>query len=123
MFRVAQNLIGNSIKAVAETLDENELESADEDEVLGTVIIRCSFDGCHHIFEVVDSGPGMPENVAKRILSGNARSQWSKAGGSGWGTKIVLELTASHGGIVEIDSKIGVGTTFRVRLPHRPDTY
>jgi signal transduction histidine kinase len=123
MFRVAQNLIGNSIKAVAETLDENELDSADEDEVLGTVIIRCSFDGCHHIFEVVDSGPGMPENVAKRILSGNARSQWSKAGGSGWGTKIVLELTASHSGIVEIDSEIGVGTTFRVRLPHRPDTY
>jgi signal transduction histidine kinase len=65
----------------------------------------------------------MPENVAKRILSGNARSQWSKAGGSGWGTKIVLELTASHSGIVEIDSEIGVGTTFRVRLPHRPDTY
>jgi chemotaxis protein histidine kinase CheA len=24
---------------------------------------------------------------------------------------------------VEIDSEIGVGTTFRVRLPHRPDTY
>jgi signal transduction histidine kinase len=61
----------------------------------------------------------MTREIANRILSGNARSQWSKAGGSGWGTKIVLELATSHEGSVEIDSVVGEGTTFRVRFPHR----
>jgi signal transduction histidine kinase len=119
MFRVAQNLVGNSIKAVYETLTDEQLESTPEEEMLGTVTVCCRFEDGHHIFEVIDSGPGMTREIANRILSGNARSQWSKAGGSGWGTKIVLELTASHGGKVEIDSEVGNGSTFRVLIPHR----
>ena len=62
----------------------------------------------------------MSDETARRILSGNARSTWDKASGSGWGTKIVLELTATHEGRVEIDSAPGEGATFRVVLPHRP---
>jgi signal transduction histidine kinase len=120
VFRIVQNLVGNSIKAVYETIEEETLASADEDEFLGTVIVRYRFKSSEHWFEVVDSGPGMPPEVARRILSGNARSQWSKAGGSGWGTKIVLELANSHGGKVEIESEPGHGSTFRVRFPHCP---
>jgi len=30
----------------------------------------------------------------------------------------VLELAATHGGSVDIDSTIGRGSTFRVRFPH-----
>lgn len=119
VFRIVQNLVGNSIKAVRETIADEQIDSASEDDRFGTVISRYRTDGNEHIFEVSDTGPGMPREVANRILSGNARSQWSKAGGSGWGTKIVLELAASHGGKVEIDSEVGAGTTFRVRFPHR----
>lgn len=119
LFRIVQNLVGNSIKAVFETISEEALARADEDEFLGTVTVVYRFIDNEHVFEVKDSGPGMPEIVAKRILSGNARSQWSKAGGSGWGTKIVLELANSHDGVVEIDSELGQGSTFRVRFPHR----
>jgi signal transduction histidine kinase len=120
VFRIVQNLVGNSIKAVYETIEEETLASTDEDEFLGTVLVRYSFKNSEHWFEVVDSGPGMPPEVARRILSGNARSQWSKAGGSGWGTKIVLELANSHDGKVEIESEPGHGSTFRVRFPHCP---
>jgi signal transduction histidine kinase len=120
VFRIVQNLVGNSIKAVHETIEEETLASTDEDEFLGTVLVRYSFKNSEHWFEVVDSGPGMPPEVARRILSGNARSQWSKAGGSGWGTKIVLELANSHDGKVEIESEPGHGSTFRVRFPHCP---
>jgi signal transduction histidine kinase len=119
VFRIVQNLLGNSIKAVYETFSDETVESAAEDAVLGKVRVVYNFSNGQHVFEVVDSGPGMPREVANRILSGNARSQWSKAGGSGWGTKIVLELTASHDGVVEIDSEVGKGSTFRVLLPHR----
>lgn len=119
VFRIVQNLVGNSIKAVYETIEEEALEAAEEDDYLGSVTVRYRFVDGEHWFEVVDSGPGMPPEVARRILSGNARSQWSKAGGSGWGTKIVLELAHSHDGKVEIESEPGHGSTFRVRFPHR----
>lgn len=119
VFRIVQNLVGNSVKAVFETIPDEKIENAEDDETFGSVTVCYRFDNNEHIFEVNDTGPGMTREVANRILSGNARSQWSKAGGSGWGTKIVLELAASHGGKVEIDSEIGQGSTFRVRFPHR----
>ncbi|MBS1700454.1 MAG: GAF domain-containing sensor histidine kinase [Armatimonadetes bacterium] len=119
VFRIVQNLVGNSVKAVYEIIPDEKIDGADEDDTFGSVTVRYQFRDGEHVFEVSDTGPGMTREVANRILSGNARSQWSKAGGSGWGTKIVLELAVSHGGVVEIDSVVGQGSTFRVRFPHR----
>ena len=119
IFRIVQNLVGNSVKAVFETIPDEKLENAEEDETFGSVTVHYRFDNDEHIFEVCDTGAGMTREIANRILSGTARSQWSKAGGSGWGTKIVLELAASHGGKVEIDSEVGKGSTFRILFPHR----
>ena len=122
VFRIVQNLVGNSVKAVYEVIPDELIDQDLEDETYGSVTVIYRYEGEEHIFEVTDTGPGMTKEIALRILSGNARSQWSKAGGSGWGTKIVLELAASHGGTVEIDSEIGQGSTFRVRMPHRAES-
>lgn len=105
VFRVVQNLVSNAIKAVAEG------GSA------GTVRIGYRFDGNAHVISVKDSGPGMTAEIASRILGGNARSVWGKSSGSGWGTKIVLELVGAMGGRVTIDSAPGEGATFNVLLP------
>ena len=121
VFRIVQNVVGNSVKAVYEVIPDEKIEQAEEDETFGSVTVIYRTENTDHIFEVVDTGPGMTRETAKRILKGNARSQWSKAGGSGWGTKIVLELATSHSGKVEIDSIVGEGTTFRVRFPHREE--
>jgi signal transduction histidine kinase len=67
---------------------------------------------------VRDSGPGMTLEVAERILRGTARSMWDKGSGSGWGTKIVLELALTHDAKVTIDSELGKGSSFRVTMPH-----
>lgn len=121
IFRIVQNLVGNAIKAVKETIPEDWRDQfADEDEaIFGEVQVRYRFAEDEHIVEVHDTGPGIPPLVAERILAGTARSQWGKASGSGWGTKIVLELAATHGGTVSIDSTPGHGATFRVKFPHR----
>lgn len=111
IFRIVQNLVGNAIKACQES--PRQTNGSDS---LGTVGVRYAYEGNQHIIEVSDTGPGMTEDVANRILAGTARSQWAKQGGSGWGTKIVLELTATHNGHVEIHSKVGEGTTFRLIL-------
>ncbi|MBI3721759.1 MAG: hypothetical protein HY248_04325 [Fimbriimonas ginsengisoli] len=118
VFRIVQNLVGNAIKAVRETIPEDWEARMAEDSgaIFGEVRIRYAFDG-RHVVEVIDSGPGMSRQTAERILSGNARSRWDKGGGSGWGMKIVLELAATHAGKVEIDSEIDQGSTFRVVFP------
>lgn len=112
VFRIIQNLVGNAIKAVRETAP---LDAAEE-ETIGRVSVRYRFDG-RHVIEVSDTGSGMDAATIQRILSGSARSQWERGTGSGWGTRIVLELAASHGGTVSIDSAKGQGTTFRVCFP------
>lgn len=119
LFRIVQNLVGNAIKAVKETIPEEWAERYDQDSdaVMGEVVIRYFYRDGEHVIEVQDSGPGMSREIAERILSGNARSQWDKGGGSGWGTKIVLELAATHHAKVSIDSEPGHGSIFRVVFP------
>lgn len=117
--RIVQNLVGNAVKAVSEAIPD-ELEFGPGEGVYGEIVVRYRFVGASHRIEVQDSGLGMSKETADRILQGNARSQWMKATGSGWGTRIVLELTAAHNGTVSIDSEIGKGTTFRVCIPHNP---
>lgn len=121
MFRIVQNLVGNAIKAVKETIPDDwqaRFDANDDEVILGEVIVRYFFRDNNHVIEVQDTGAGMPPEVAERILSGKARSQWDKGGGSGWGTKIVLELAGTHDAKVSIDSELGQGSTFRVTFPH-----
>lgn len=125
LFRIVQNLVGNAIKAVRETIPDGWVASLDEDDdysVHGSVLVGYHFGNSCHVIRVRDTGPGMTRETAERILSGNARSQWDKASGSGWGLKIVMELAKSHGACVEIDSELTKGTTFTVTLPHHDQT-
>jgi signal transduction histidine kinase len=115
VFRIVQNLVGNAIKAVKETVPDEPEEGA----TYGRVTVQYQFLNDRHILVVQDTGPGMSRDVADRILSGNARSMWDKASGSGWGTKIVLELASTHQAHVSIESEVGSGTSFRVEFPHR----
>jgi signal transduction histidine kinase len=120
VFRIVQNLVGNAIKAVRETVPDDWQEQVERDDhaVLGEVTVRYKYKKGSHILEVLDTGPGMTREMADLILSGSARSYWAKGGGSGWGTRIVRELAAAHDAAVEIDSELGKGTTFRVVFPH-----
>jgi signal transduction histidine kinase len=124
VFRIVQNLVGNAIKAVKEILTDEQLAQVrhdlDDETGFSEVWVRYKFDGSHHLIEVSDCGAGMTQQTIRKILSGNAKSEWDKQGGSGWGTKIVLELAATHDGEVSIDSTLGEGTTFRILMPHAP---
>ncbi len=122
LFRIVQNLVSNAIKATREVVPDNWKLSAEEDTIYGEVLVKYHFgEGFHHV-EIHDQGPGMSQETANRILQGTARSLWSKNSGSGWGTKIVLELAASHDAQVSIDSTVGEGSTFRVSFPARVGT-
>jgi signal transduction histidine kinase len=121
VFRIVQNLVGNAIKAVQETFPPD-LAPIDPDApptYFGEVAVRYGCRDRWHCIEVDDAGPGMPADVVAAIMSGSAESRWERSGGSGWGTKIVRELTAALGGELEIESELGQGTRIRISLPHR----
>jgi signal transduction histidine kinase len=108
LFRIVQNLITNALKAV----EEVPVHRRDR-----WVRVRLSEVAGAPVLEITDSGPGMSRRTIEQVLNGSARSQWDHAAGSGWGTKIVLELAATHGAKLEIESPHGRGATFRLRFP------
>ncbi|MDX6368696.1 MAG: hypothetical protein QOG93_198, partial [Gaiellaceae bacterium] len=70
------------------------------------------------IIEVSDQGGGIPSDELPYIFDRFYRARSSDGTrGSGLGLAIVKAIAESHEGEVSVESKAGVGTTFRVELP------
>ena len=77
---------------------------------------------CNMVITVADNGIGMSQEFQKHIFEPFERertSTISKVEGSGIGMGIVKKLVGLMGGTVEVESKIGVGSTFTVAIPCR----
>ena len=77
---------------------------------------------CDTIITVADNGIGMSQEFQQHIFEPFERertSTVSKVEGSGIGMGIVKKLVGLMGGTVEVESKIGVGSTFTVTIPSR----
>jgi len=72
------------------------------------------------VFEIKDSGIGMePDRVAKvfEAFTQADASTTRKYGGTGLGLTITRKFCEMMGGTIGVESKLDVGTTFRIRLP------
>ena len=79
-------------------------------------------DWCDTVITVADNGIGMSQEFQKHIFEPFERertSTVSKVEGSGIGMGIVKKLVGLMGGTVEVESRIGVGSTFTVTIPCR----
>ena len=77
---------------------------------------------CDTVVRVADNGIGMSQEFQKHIFEPFERertSTISKVEGSGIGMGIVKKLVGLMGGTVEVESRIGVGSTFTVTIPCR----
>ena len=77
---------------------------------------------CDTVVTVADNGIGMSQEFQKHIFEPFERertSTVSKVEGSGIGMGIVKKLVGLMGGTVEVESRIGVGSTFIVTIPCR----
>ena len=109
MVQMILNLVDNAIKytSLKEIGDKR-------------VKVRVTREGKHAIVAVSDTGPGIPKEALPRLFDRFYRvdkGRSRKMGGSGLGLSIVKSIVERHGGEISVNSEVGVGTTFIVKLP------
>jgi signal transduction histidine kinase len=104
----------DELNQVWTNLIHNALHAMDYQGVL-TVGIRREKDEA--VVSVGDSGCGIPESIRVKIF--DIFFTTKKVGeGSGLGLDIVKKIIEKHGGRIEVESEVGVGTTFSIYLPY-----
>jgi two-component system, sensor histidine kinase and response regulator len=89
----------------------------------GTVIVRSWLEGGNAVFEIEDSGIGIEEAQVPRLfkkfhqLNRNFDRDYE---GMGLGLAITQQLVELHGGSIEVESTIGSGSTFTIRIATQP---
>lgn len=84
----------------------------------GDLTVATGHEGDFVWFSIHDTGGGIPQETINRLFE---PYYTTKARGSGLGLMIVQRIVRAHGGRIEVESRVGQGTTFRVRLPmHEP---
>ncbi len=85
----------------------------------GHIRIRLDQEGTHAVLSVSDEGIGIAEEDRQRIFEPFKRSKSPRADipGVGLGLSVARQLVRAHGGDIEVESRLGAGSTFTVRLP------
>ncbi|MGL4465102.1 MAG: sensor histidine kinase, partial [Planctomycetia bacterium] len=105
--QILSNLLSNAIKFTPEG---------------GRIVVQCAQDRGHVVLAVKDNGIGIAPDDQKLIFEKFRQAEISSLtrvhGGTGLGLSIVRELTKILGGDdVRLESELGRGSTFTVRLP------
>lgn len=104
MERVVTNLIDNAIK-YTET---------------GSIHVRLRRERREAVFSVKDTGIGIPQESISNLFIRFYRVDKARSratGGTGLGLSMVEEIVARHGGNIKVESTLGVGSEFIVRIP------
>ena len=86
----------------------------------GKVALEVSRDGKHAVVSVTDNGIGIPLESQERIFERFYRVDRARSrdkGGTGLGLAIVKHVVELHGGRISLESELGQGTTFTIKLP------
>ncbi|MGD0679601.1 MAG: HAMP domain-containing sensor histidine kinase [Polyangiaceae bacterium] len=106
----------NRIEQVVINLVSNAVKYSPEG---GRVTVSAFADGSEAVVSVSDEGVGIAPEERERIFEPFRRTRWSRelVAGEGLGLSVARKIVAGHGGTLEVESRVGIGSTFRVRLP------
>jgi len=80
----------------------------------GTLSVSLEHDDQGLLAVVSDTGGGIPEEDLNKIFDPFFTT---KARGTGFGLSVVLRIVKTYAGRISVDSQLGRGTTFQIRLP------
>ena len=112
--------IGNQIQQVLLNLLTNARQSMSEG---GRIIIKLSHDDANDTVDlsIRDTGSGIPADKLPHIFapffSTKTGPDSSGKGGTGLGLATCRDIVERHHGRIRVESKVGVGTAFTIRLP------
>ncbi|MCU1667498.1 MAG: Two component multi-sensor signal transduction histidine kinase [Blastococcus sp.] len=103
--QVFLNLIVNAADAIADTGEP------------GIIDVTTALDGDHVVIAISDTGGGIPDDVRSKIFDPFFTTK-DVGKGSGQGLPLVhAVIHEGHGGTLTVDSTVGSGSTFTIRLP------
>lgn len=109
----------DALKQVVLSLVDNALKYTP---IGGTIALETNVDGDEVALSVRDTGPGIHPTARDHIFERFYQSDGARAGaGFGLGLAIAKALTEAQGGAICVESEIGTGSVFTVRLPQATD--
>jgi two-component system NtrC family sensor kinase len=101
LHQVFMNLIANAVDAIAGE---------------GTIVITTSQTRGFYMISIRDTGAGIPEAIRSKIFDPFFTTK-AVGQGTGLGLAISYGIVQDHSGSIEVQSEVGVGTEFVVRIP------
>jgi signal transduction histidine kinase len=86
----------------------------------GTIHVISQFNEKEVVLRVRDDGKGMEERTVKQIFDPFFTTKRHQ-GGTGLGLSIAYGIIKEHQGRIDVESKVGVGTTFCIYIPRSPE--
>src|SRR5207302_7567088 len=80
----------------------------------GSITLRIASDEHFGLIDFTDTGPGIPEEMQARLFK---PFQTSRKDGHGIGLALVKRFVDNFGGSVSVESELGKGATFHLKLP------
>jgi two-component system OmpR family sensor kinase len=121
-FDIAEHIVGSyepdKLKQVMLNLFSNAVQHTDP--LAGEIKVSLKTSDGFAEITVQDNGSGISEENLPLIFDRFYRADVSRArrtGGAGLGLSITQSIIEAHGGKIEVESKLGTGTVFRVYLP------
>ncbi|MGQ4647953.1 AAA family ATPase [Lyngbya aestuarii] len=114
--QVFMNILSNAINAIDESNQRKHYQAIEKN--LNQITIRTSIlDEKHVSIQIHDNGIGIPEEIKPRIFD-HLFTTKSVGKGTGLGLAITRQIVVEkHGGVIEVNSVLGQGTEFEIRLP------
>jgi signal transduction histidine kinase len=108
--QIVVNLVDNAAQALADA------GWTPTDDRQRTIIVRTEAAGPHVRLSVTDNGPGIPQDRLPKIFEPLFTT---KSFGVGLGLPTVRQIVEQHGGTIDVESTVDVGTVFTIWLPRQ----
>ncbi len=116
---IKETLFTNSDRLKIKQIISNLISNAIKYTIEGSIGFRASYENSEMVFRVSDTGIGIPsdkiEEIFKPFVRTDSGSQLSE--GSGYGLSVVKGLTDLMKGSIDVQSEVGKGSLFTIRIP------